>query len=214
MLIAKAYRCPYAHARVAAIDLDEAKAMPGVKTVKILRKVGDEILNALEDVVVVAAETEDQADDAVRKVKVQFEPLAHLVNERDVKAATAAGRTRSANPSVTGDPDKAFAEADVVSEGYYGISYISHSALEPHGAVAEWQGDQLKAWVSTQGVAGAAGDRAAVKPANPVVSARMQKPLNPLSFPRATSRPAMPNIWPPKISAPMLLASLRACSFL
>lgn len=156
MLIAKSYRCPYPHARVSSIDITEAQAMPGVKAVKILRQVGNEILNALEDVVVVAAETEDQADDAVRKVKVKFERLPHLANERDL--AKAGDRARPTDPRTSGDTDAAFKEAGVISEGYYGISFISHSTLEPHGGVAEWKDGQLTEWISTQAVTGTAGE--------------------------------------------------------
>jgi xanthine dehydrogenase YagR molybdenum-binding subunit len=155
MLYARSYRCPYAHARITSIDTSEAEKMPGVKKVRAItgRNVGWEILNALEDVVVVVAESEEQAEDAVRKVQVGFERLPHLVKERDVQKA--GDRAKPGPPAVAGEPDKAFAEADVVSEGYYGIPFISHSTPEPHGAVAEWQGDQLTVWLSTQGVSGA-----------------------------------------------------------
>lgn len=59
-------------------------------------------------------------------------------------------------PTVTeGDPDKAFAEADVVSEGRYGTSVIAHCCLESHGSVMEWPDENhLFTHMSTQGVAG------------------------------------------------------------
>jgi xanthine dehydrogenase YagR molybdenum-binding subunit len=60
-----------------------------------------------------------------------------------------------------GDPDKAFAEADVVSEGLYGAPVIVHCCLEPHGSVSEWTDkDHLFTHISTQNVSGIAAQMA------------------------------------------------------
>src|SRR5919204_2888741 len=60
-----------------------------------------------------------------------------------------------------GDPDKAFASADVVSEGIYGSPVITHCCLETHGSASEWPApDQLFVHVSTQGVSGIASQMA------------------------------------------------------
>ena len=37
-----------------------------------------------------------------------------------------------------GDPDKAFSEAEVISEGLYGVPVIAHCCLESHGSISEW----------------------------------------------------------------------------
>ena len=79
MLYAKALRSPYAHARVTSIDTSEAERMPGVKAVRVLKAAGTEIQWFLDDVAVVAAESEEQAEDAVRKIKVKYEKLPHVV---------------------------------------------------------------------------------------------------------------------------------------
>jgi xanthine dehydrogenase YagR molybdenum-binding subunit len=61
----------------------------------------------------------------------------------------------------SGDPDKAFAEAEVVSEGLYGASVIAHCCLEPHGSVSEWTDkDHLFTHISTQNVSGIAAQMA------------------------------------------------------
>ena len=60
-----------------------------------------------------------------------------------------------------GDPGKAFAEADVVSEGLYGAPVIVHCCLEPHGSVSEWTDkDHLFTHISTQNVSGIAAQMA------------------------------------------------------
>ena len=53
------------------------------------------------------------------------------------------------------DADKAFSEADVVSEGLYGSNVITHCCLESHGSTAEWPDkDHLFVHISTQNVSG------------------------------------------------------------
>jgi xanthine dehydrogenase YagR molybdenum-binding subunit len=60
-----------------------------------------------------------------------------------------------------GDPDKAMAEAEVVSEGLYGASVIGHCCLESHGSVTEWTDkDHVFTHISTQNVSGIAGQMA------------------------------------------------------
>ncbi len=60
-----------------------------------------------------------------------------------------------------GDPDKAFAEADIISEGLYGAPVIVHCCLEPHGSVSEWTDkDHLFTHISTQNVSGIAAQMA------------------------------------------------------
>jgi len=60
-----------------------------------------------------------------------------------------------------GDPDKAMAEADVVSEGLYGASVIAHCCMEAHGSVTEWPDkDHVLTHISTQNVSGIAGQMA------------------------------------------------------
>jgi xanthine dehydrogenase YagR molybdenum-binding subunit len=59
---------------------------------------------------------------------------------------------------VKGDPDGAFKEAEVVSEGVYGCPVITHCCLESHGSIAEWtDNDHLFSHISTQNVSGLAG---------------------------------------------------------
>ena len=152
MLFARTVRCPYAHARLVSIDVSEAERMPGVKAIRVLKKAGDEIQWEMEDLAIVAAESEEQAEDAARHVAVKFEKLPHVVKEHNLAEVT--DRAKPEDEQITGEPDKAFQEADVVSEGEYGSAVISHCSMEPHGTVAEWQGDQLTAWISTQNVSG------------------------------------------------------------
>jgi xanthine dehydrogenase YagR molybdenum-binding subunit len=156
LLVAKIYRSPYAHAKITAIDTSEAEKLPGVKTVRVIQGVGKEIQWAGDEIVAVAAVSEDIADDAVRKIKVEFEQLPHFVLEEDLQQA--GDHAKEAGGEKSGDPDKAFSDSDVViSEGFYGIPTITHCCLEAHGNIAEWTGENLRTHSSTQNVSGLPG---------------------------------------------------------
>lgn len=141
MLFGKILRSPYPHAKVVSIDTSVAEKMPGVKAVKIIPVPGGEIQWAGLELVAVAAETEQQAEDAVRAIKVQYEKLPHFVNEAD-RSKAPESYLRKPNENATGEVDKAFAEADVTIEGFYGNDVITHCCLEAHGLVTEWTDDK------------------------------------------------------------------------
>ncbi len=86
--------------------------------------------------------------------------IISAVQAAQVKPAEAqSGPYKKLQDQTTGDPDKAFAEPDVVtSEGLYGVPVIAHCCLETHGTVCHFTDkDNLTAWVSTQGVSGVPG---------------------------------------------------------
>ncbi len=149
---------PHAHAKVKSIDLAAAKAMKGVADIRVVAPAGTEIQWAGAEIAYIAAETEPIARDAMRAIKVDYEVMPHLVREDDL--AKAGPRAKAAGEQVTGDPDKAFREADVTVEGSYGIPVLTHCCLEGHGQVVEWKGDKIEYFPSTQNVSGIGGDLA------------------------------------------------------
>ncbi len=158
MLFGLILTCPHAHARITAIDTNAAEKSKGVAAVELMAKPGEEVQYEGYEIVAVAAETEDQARDAMRKIKVDYEVLPHFVNEADLKSA--GSNAKPSGEQKAGDPDQAFKEADVTSEGVYGLPIINHSCLEAHGQVTAWNGDHLDYWPSTQGVSVLGGDLA------------------------------------------------------
>jgi xanthine dehydrogenase YagR molybdenum-binding subunit len=158
MLFAALLTCPHAHARIRSIDAAAAESSPGVRAVELMAKPGEEIQYIGYEIAAVAADTEPQARDAIRKIKADYEVLPHLVNEADLSKA--GSRAKPSGEQVAGDPDKAFKEAEVTSEGSYGIPMLDHCCLEAHGQVIEWKGDSIEYWPSTQGVSSVGGDLA------------------------------------------------------
>lgn len=151
MIFAALLTCPHAHARVKSVDTSAAEKMNGVTAVRVISGPGTEIQWAGTEVAIAGAATEPQARDAIRAIKVEYEVLPHVVQEQDLSKV--GSRAKPAGEQITGDPEAAFKEADVVvSEGNYGIPVITHCCLEPHGTVVQWQGDKVSYWPSTQAV--------------------------------------------------------------
>src|SRR5579862_6821099 len=158
MLQGKMVYSSQAHAKITAIDTSEAEKMPGVKAVQIMSPVGLEVMWEGQEILAIAAETEDQARDAARKVKISYEPLPYLVDDA-MPAEAGAQFTKQLSEKTTGDPNAALQEAGLVlSQGTYGCGVITHCCMESHGQVAEWQGDKLVVWASTQAVSGIGGE--------------------------------------------------------
>jgi CO/xanthine dehydrogenase Mo-binding subunit len=174
MLYAAILRCPHANAVVKAVDTKEAEKMTGVRAVlSNASKEADvqwpwspDVKTRLFDpacrfegevVAAVAAETPYQAWDAVRAIKVKYDVLPFVSDERkslDAGAARvhATGNTVKTDTYERGDVARGFAEADVVLEQTYRTECEIHTPLELHGCVAKWDGESLTIWESTQGV--------------------------------------------------------------
>jgi xanthine dehydrogenase YagR molybdenum-binding subunit len=121
---------------------------------------------------------DDQVIAAVQKRGLAFKLSPELMKRLkdnevsdDVIKALQAAPMKEAQPDdspfkketeqVQGDPDAAFKEAEVVSEGVYGCPVITHCCLESHGSIAEWtDSDHLFSHISTQNVSGLAGQYA------------------------------------------------------
>jgi xanthine dehydrogenase YagR molybdenum-binding subunit len=167
-------RCPHAHARVNSVDLGPAEGMPGVRAVigpqtpeaDLIWSYSSEVSTRLFDahcrfageaVAAVAADTPQQAADALRAIVVDYEVLDHVSDERKALDEAApkiheGGNTVGESGYERGDVEKGFAEADVVRERSYRTEAELHTPLELHGCVARWDGDKLNIWESTQGV--------------------------------------------------------------
>ena len=174
MLYTAILRCPHPSAVVKNVDTKEAEKMTGVRAVlSNANKEADvqwpwspDVKTRLfhpecrfegEVVAAVAAETLYQAWDAVRAIKVKYEVLPFVSDERRALDAGAPKVHTSGNKVKTdtydrGDVAKGFAEADAVLEQTYRTECEIHTPLELHGCVAKWDGDSLTIWESTQGV--------------------------------------------------------------
>src|SRR3954469_10093051 len=77
---------PHAHAKIKSLDTAEAEKMPGVKAIVVIAGEGKTVRYQGDDIAAVAAETEEQARDAVRALKVDYEVLPFVVTEEQALA--------------------------------------------------------------------------------------------------------------------------------
>ena len=162
MLHAAVLRSPHAYARVNKISFDEALAAPGVRAA-----IGPGDAHMLSDepgfqgqaVAAVAADTVEQARDALELVEVDWDVREPLLDpDEAVRSGQLVG-----GPSQyeRGDVDRALAEADVVVEAEYRTQTVLHNSMETHQSICEWQGDRLDVYISTQSIWGVRDEVAA-----------------------------------------------------
>ncbi len=170
MTFAVIVRSPVPAGRLAAIDAAAALGMPGVRALLTLDDVrgihadagqllDDTIRYAGQPLCVVCADTFGAARAAAAAVQLTIEPAPYAVTA-DHALAEGAPKLRSRgnvsprSPRIIqrGDADAGLRAADVTLTREYRTPVALHTALEPHGAVAEWEGDRLTVWESTQGI--------------------------------------------------------------
>jgi xanthine dehydrogenase YagR molybdenum-binding subunit len=189
MLYGATLRCPHPHATVKKIVVGKAREMPGVRAVltdadpearvgwyeasgppgpggrRMLSRLFDPHCRYEgEEVAAVAAESPQQAWDAVRAIQVEYETQPFVTGMEEALKPGAPAVQEGGNlvgaPRETkrGDIAKGFAEADVVLEETYRSSCVIHAPMEVHGSVAQWDGDRLTVWDTNQGPFGIQSD--------------------------------------------------------
>ncbi len=160
MLVARLVTCPHAHAKITAIDIEPAKRVKGFRAAEIINPVGTELQWTGQEVLAVAADTEEAARDCAAAIKVSYEVMPHWMGDADVKKAGEKNRVQPAEDKEEGDIVKGFEEAEVTHDGYYGLAMITHCCLEPHGQVVDWKDDEITVYASTQAVSRISADLA------------------------------------------------------
>src|SRR5712691_6663217 len=176
MLHAKVLTNPHPHARIKSLDTSTAEKMPGVAYVLTYKNapgtypLGLE-LNFYGDLVaIVAADTEDLAEDAAEMIEVAYDVLPAASTLKDVMSPGAPDLRQGKgnlvilspnnphyDPNATwvgkhGDVEKGFAEADVIKEFTYYFGGAVSVPMQPCGSVAKWDGDKLTFWGMGQSI--------------------------------------------------------------
>jgi len=155
MLYARLLLCPHPTAKF-ELDLEPARAVPGVKEVRLVTE--EETLYLGQPIAAVAATTPEAADDGVRAIRARFEPKPFAVTHEQALAENAAPVGKNGNvraDQTKGDleaVESALAECDAVVEATYRLPVQHHACLETHGVVVDYSGgDQATVYASTQG---------------------------------------------------------------
>jgi CO/xanthine dehydrogenase Mo-binding subunit len=187
MLHARLVRSPVAHARIASIDtsaVPEAVVVLAPADVADLGKYGPQIRDqevlpqervryAGDVVCAVAAETREEAEEAVNLIEVEYEDLPAVFDELEAFAEGAPlvhehihvsendaayfGIRPQQGTNVChlfrlrhGDTEAGFEAADVVVEETYRTAGATHAPMEPHAAIASWEGERPVVETGTQ----------------------------------------------------------------
>lgn len=179
MLHAKVLRSPLAHARIVSINTTKAEALPGVRAILTYRDappvlfgeagvadtymLPDRVRFVGDEVVAVAAETEDIAERALEMVHVVYEPLPVVLNPEEAMKPGAplipppecSKSNLIAHPARTmalewGNVEAGFKEAHYTLRDSYQTSFVQHMPIEPRACLASWDEDEVTVWVPTQ----------------------------------------------------------------
>jgi len=185
-------RSPHAHAKILSIDTSEAEKIPGVKAIITQASLAADqalivteevhasrrVLNLFADgkvryqgekIAAVAATTRDIAEEAVRKIQVEYEVLPAVIDPREAvkegaplvheNSQTGIGLHGETLYNIAGeahheigDVEAGFAAADLIFEDTYVISRVHQTYLEPQVAIADVDPTgKVTVWTSTQG---------------------------------------------------------------
>ncbi|HEX2966845.1 MAG TPA: molybdopterin cofactor-binding domain-containing protein, partial [Syntrophorhabdaceae bacterium] len=183
MLYGKILKSPYPHANIISIDTARAENLPGVQGVVTYKNVPDwrpreargggvleRRLRFIGDAVaLVAAESEEIAEEALKLIHVEYEQLPAVFDTEEAMRPDAPQLyeqypgnivprgfigfgPNALQEVVRGDVNAGFEEADFIAEGTYGYEGMPNAMpAEPPGAIAQWDGpDRLTIWSATQ----------------------------------------------------------------
>ena len=185
LIYGKSLKCPYAHARITKIDISKAQALPGVHGVlyygnmhemckgwglnqppvcPVLRR---EASYAGDVVALVAADTEQIAEEACGLIQIEYEELPAVFNTWDAVKPDAPLVHEEFDSNilpnvpfigenmmdhlVRGDVEKAFAECDYVLDGEDAYDSLGcPMAMEPPGVIMKYEKGRMFAWPTSQ----------------------------------------------------------------
>lgn len=159
-------RSPYAHAKIINIEVTEAMKIPGVigivtgTQIKQLTKpfpVGVNVSQAYypiaiekvrfvgEPVAVVVAEDRYIAEDALSKIKVEYEPLEQVIHILDALSKDSPPLHEEVGSNIVndrefhyGDVDKAFQDADHIIKKKFEFPKVNATPVENYGVIANY----------------------------------------------------------------------------
>ena len=172
MVYGKILRSPHAHARIREIDSSRAEALPGVLGVVSYKDAPDLDWNSCwfnyrghifddrvrffgDEVAAVAAISEEIAEHALQLIEVDYEVLPAVFDsdealKPDALQVRSEGNARDPFIVNWGSVEKGIKESDIVAQGSIKFGSQQYAPIGRNACVAEWAGDRVTMWTSTQ----------------------------------------------------------------
>ena len=175
MLHGRILHSPHAHARIRSINTSRAESLPGVKAVVTGKDAStpygvlpighdecaisaDKARYIGDNVAAVAATTPEIAEQALRLIEVDYEPLpayfdpiTSMESKDNWIHDSKPNNIEKEYHHEFGAPEAALAASDFIREERYYAGEINHAAMEPHSTLAIWEPDnRLTVYSSTQ----------------------------------------------------------------
>jgi nicotinate dehydrogenase subunit B len=138
MLYAKVLRPPAHDAKLIDVDTSEAQK---TKDVQVVRE---------GDFVAVLHKYPDVAEEALSKIKASYDRPKSDLDEKTIFDHLLKVAPEGRNVAKGGDLKAGESGSKTVVEETYFNDYVAHSAMEPHTAIANIEGDKATVWASTQ----------------------------------------------------------------
>jgi xanthine dehydrogenase molybdenum-binding subunit len=184
VLYGKTLRSPHPYAEIVRIDTAKAEGLPGVHAIVTFRDApenpfedGDDsgseqprapvyLFNRMvrhvgDEVAAVAADSEENAEEALRLIEIEYRTLPFVLDAESALAPDApsirGGRNLAGREPILlirGDIDRGMSEAEVIVEETYRTQSTSPLALEPRYSLAWWEKNHLTVWKASRNVYG------------------------------------------------------------
>lgn len=138
MVFARILRPPSHGAKLTSADTSAAEKMAGVQVVRD------------GDFIAVTGENKDKVDEAITLVKSSYSFDEMKVNDKTVYDWMVNAKSRSSVVRSGGDLEAGRSNSEKVFENTYFDPYVAHAPMETHTALAQFEGDKVTVWASTQ----------------------------------------------------------------
>lgn len=175
MLFGKVLRSPHPHAEILEIDTSAAWQVPGIRAIITAEDTPKKLFSFVQDladkmclcerrvryvgdeVAAVAAESKESANEAVKRIRVEYRTLPYLddpleaMKPEAIKIHEDRGNIAFEVHKEFGNIEEAFKKADYIFEDTFTTQKQHHACLEPRGCVAQFDSfGKLTLWSPCQ----------------------------------------------------------------
>lgn len=138
MVYARILRPPSHFAKLSSVDISEAEKVQGTQVVR------------EGDFIAVVNENRDRADEAVVKINAEYTFNDPRVNDGNIYDRMVGADSRITVVRSAGDLETGNQLSERIFESEFLDPYVAHAPVETHTALAQFEGDKLTVWASTQ----------------------------------------------------------------